>query len=114
MENLYELVFLMKRALLTGQLNDFGAMLHDAYLSKKQMNPDVAAGTAADALYEEARRNGALGGKLMGAGGGGYMLLYCETHLQHRVRAAVEALGGQFTDFAFDLAGLQCWHTQCP
>lgn len=113
MEALYDLVFQMKSALLTGKLNDFGAMLHEAYVSKKRMNPDVATGTMTDALYEEARRHGVLGGKLMGAGGGGYLLLYCATHSQHRVRAALEALGGQFTDFAFEQSGLQSWRTHC-
>jgi D-glycero-alpha-D-manno-heptose-7-phosphate kinase len=114
MESLYKLVYDMTRALLTGKLNDFGEMLHEAYLSKKCMNPHVSAGTMADVLYDEARRNGSIGGKLMGAGGGGYLLLYCETHRQHKVRAALEALGGQFTDFAFEESGLQTWSTHCP
>jgi len=114
MEALYSLVYDMKRALLTGRLNEFGEMLHAAYLSKKQMNPDVSTGSTADALYEEGLKNGAIGGKLMGAGGGGYLLLYCETHCQHKVRAALERMGGQFTDFAFDEPGLRSWRTHCP
>ena len=72
----------------------------------------MATGTIADALYEEARANGATGGKLLGAGGGGYLLLYCETDKQHGVRRALQALGGQFTDFAFDDLGLQSWRSQ--
>ncbi len=58
------------------------------------MNPDVAAGTIADELYAEARRHGAIGGKLLGAGGGGYLLIYCETGRQHEVRQALQRLGG--------------------
>jgi len=114
MESLYNLVYDMKRALLTGKLNEFGEMLHEAYLSKKRMNPHVSAGTTTDVLYDEAKRNGSIGGKLMGAGGGGYLLLYCETHCQHKVRTALEALGGHFTDFAFEESGLQTWRTHCP
>jgi len=114
MDSLYSLVFDMKRALLTGRLNEFGEMLHEAYLAKKQMNPDVCSGSVADELYDEALRNGAIGGKLMGAGGGGYLLLYCETHCQHTVRAALERMGGKFTDFAFDESGLHSWRTHCP
>ena len=113
MQSLYDLVFEMKRSLLTGKLNEFGELLHEAYLSKKRMNPAVSSGTNADLLYDEARREGAVGGKLLGAGGGGYLLLYCETHCQHKVRHRLETLGGQFTDFSFEESGLQSWRTHC-
>ena len=76
------------------------------------MNPECAEGTIADQLYEQALAQGATGGKLLGAGGGGYLLLYCETDKQHDVRKALQALGGQFTDFAFDGLGLQAWRSQ--
>jgi D-glycero-alpha-D-manno-heptose-7-phosphate kinase len=75
------------------------------------MNPHVAEGTPADALYEAALKHGAVGGKLLGAGGGGYLLLFCETGKQHIVRRALEEMGGQFTDFAFDGYGLQIWRS---
>jgi D-glycero-alpha-D-manno-heptose-7-phosphate kinase len=111
MQQLYDLVFEMKEALLRGRLTIFGELLHEAYLAKKRMNPDVSAGTIADNLYEEARSCGVRGGKLLGAGGGGYLLLYCETNRQHEIRLALEAMGGQFTDFAFDNLGLQSWRS---
>jgi D-glycero-alpha-D-manno-heptose-7-phosphate kinase len=111
MRRLYDLVFEMKEAVLKGRLHEFGELLHDAYANKKRMNPDVAAGTICDRLYDEALAQGATGGKLLGAGGGGYLLLYCQTHRQHEVRQALTALGGQFTDFAFDDLGLQTWRS---
>src|SRR5262249_3457514 len=74
---LRELAYEMAEAVVDGRLNDFGTLLHDAYVNKKLMNPDIAAGTIADSLYAQARRNGAIGGKLLGAGGGGYLLIYC-------------------------------------
>ena len=111
MQRLYEMVFEMKEALLTGALDRFGEMLHEAFLNKKLMNPKVADGTPADALYEAARKHGAIGGKLLGAGGGGYLLLYCETGKQLAVRRTLEELGGQFTDFSFDGLGLQVWRS---
>lgn len=113
MRRIYALVFEMKGALLKGRLNDFGAMLHDGFVNKKRMNPDVTEGTNADLLYEEARGHGAIGGKLMGAGGGGYLLIYCETHRQHEVRKALEAAGGRFIGFSLEPAGLQVWRTRC-
>jgi D-glycero-alpha-D-manno-heptose-7-phosphate kinase len=113
MSRIYELVFEMKEALLRGSLNDFGMMLHEGFMLKKQMNPLVTDGTNAELLYEEARNHGALGGKLMGAGGGGYLLLYCHTHCQHEVRTAVEAAGGRFVGFSLEPTGLQVWRTRC-
>ena len=113
MHRLYEMVFEMKEALLKGNLDQFGRMLNEAYVNKKRMNPDITKGTIADELYDEAMRHGALGGKLLGAGGGGYLLLYCEIDRQHQVRNALEAMGGQFIDFTFDQSGLQSWRSRC-
>jgi D-glycero-alpha-D-manno-heptose-7-phosphate kinase len=109
-----ELVYEMKEALLTGHIEQLGEMFHDAYLNKKRALPDLAEGTPADMLYEAARQHGVVGGKLLGAGGGGYLLLYCETGRQQEVRRELERLGGQFTDFAFDGWGLQVWRSSAP
>ncbi len=111
MERLYEMVFEMKEALLTGSLRRFGELLNEAYENKKLMNPHIADGTLADILYETAKQHGVVGGKLLGAGGGGYLLMFCETGKQHKVRKALEELGGQFTDFSFDGLGLQVWRS---
>jgi D-glycero-alpha-D-manno-heptose-7-phosphate kinase len=111
MQAMYQLVFEMKEALLRGRLHHFGELLHEAYVNKKRVNPDVASGTIADDLYEEARCWGAVGGKLLGAGGGGYLLLYCETDRQHEVRQALEAMGGVVSGVAFEDSGLQTWRS---
>lgn len=111
MQRIYTLVHDMKSALLRGNLTLFGELLHEGFVHKKLMNPDITTGTRADELYEIARRHGAIGGKLMG--GGGYLLLYCETHRQHDVRKSLERAGGVVSNFAFDLRGLQVWHTRC-
>ena len=107
------MAFEMKEALLKGNLDEFGLMLNEAYINKKRMNPDVTAGTIADELYEAARAKGALGGKLLGAGGGGYLMLYCEVRHQHAVRQALESMGGQVIDIAFENHGLQSWRSRC-
>jgi D-glycero-alpha-D-manno-heptose-7-phosphate kinase len=111
MHRMYEMVYEMKEALLTGALDRFGAMLHEAYVNKQMMNPHVADGTPADALYAAARKNGVIGGKLLGAGGGGYLLLFCETSKQAKVRLALEEMGGQFAEFSFDGLGIQVWRS---
>ena len=65
--------------------------------------------TQIDQLYEEALKGGALGGKLLGAGGGGYLLLYCPYNVRHKVAARMEAAGGQLADWNFELRGAQSW-----
>ncbi len=62
-----------------------------------------------DEAYSEARRAGALGGKVTGAGGGGYMLFYCEFHKKHRVAERLTKMGAQVTEFAFEHDGLTTW-----
>jgi D-glycero-alpha-D-manno-heptose-7-phosphate kinase len=111
MKRLREITYEMKEALLTGQLGHFGELLHEAYINKKRMNPHITEGTSADLLYETALDHGAVGGKLCGAGGGGYLLLYCETGKQRQVTCALEKLGGQFANFSFDGMGLQVWRS---
>ena len=103
-----QLAIAMKNALLLGQIDEFGSLLHQAWCSKKRFSskitdPDI------DKLYETARENGAIGGKLLGAGGGGYLLLLCQFDKRHIVAEKLEQLSGKITDFAFDFNGLQTW-----
>ncbi len=62
-----------------------------------------------DDLYEAARGAGALGGKVTGAGGGGYLLLYCRSDRKHEVAAKMRELGAGVEEFAFEGAGLRTW-----
>ena len=62
-----------------------------------------------DELYELALSKGALGGKLTGAGGGGYILLFCDFTKKHRLIEALEFAGASVTEFAFDSKGLTTW-----
>ena len=107
MKHLHEMAFEMRDAVEAGDLDGLGAMLHQAYENKKLMNPHIAEGTPIEALFEVARRAGAAGGKICGAGGGGYLLLACAPERQPEVRAALEAHGGTFSDFAFSPLGVQ-------
>lgn len=98
----------LKNALLKGKLNDFGALLNDAWINKKKM-ADQISDSHIDELYEVARKHGALGGKISGAGGGGYMFFYCPFDQKHIVAEQLEKMGGQVVNFHFDLQGLQTW-----
>ena len=103
-----QLAMEMKNLLLRGDLNTFGELLHVAWESKKRFSPRITT-SVIDELYEEAHKHGALGGKLVGAGGGGYMLLYCEFEKKHDVAAALKKMGAIPTDFAFEAHGVQNW-----
>ncbi len=72
-------------------------------MSSKITNPQI------DMLYDEAKKAGALGGKLLGAGGGGFLLVYCPYNVKHQVARRLEAAGGQLMDWNFELRGAQSW-----
>lgn len=107
MKQLHEMAFEMRGAVERGDVDALGRMLQDAYEAKTRMNPHIAEGTPIERLFEVARESGALGGKICGAGGGGYLLLACRPERQPAVRAALERLGGQLAPFSFDRSGVQ-------
>ena len=102
------LAYAMKDELLKGNLNSFGKLLDYGWQSKKRMSSKIS-NPQIDELYEEAKKAGALGGKLLGAGGGGYLLLFCPYNVKHRVAARMEQVGGQLADWNFELRGAQAW-----
>ncbi|MCX7708731.1 MAG: GHMP kinase [Clostridia bacterium] len=108
MEELKALSHAMKRELLRGNLNHFGSLLNDCWENKKRLSSKIS-NPEIDTLYEEALKQGALGGKLLGAGGGGYLLVYCPYSKKHLVARRLEELGGQITDWNFELDGMQSW-----
>ncbi len=111
MEELKRLTVEMKNALLQGRLDDFGHLLDEAWLNKKKMAAQIS-NSEIDALYETARKHGALGGKITGAGGGGYMFLYCRFGTKHIVARELEKLGAEVVEFSFDQRGLRTWEVR--
>jgi D-glycero-alpha-D-manno-heptose-7-phosphate kinase len=94
----------MLHALKRGDLRAFGEMLHEGWEAKKRVNEDISNGRI-DELYAAARLHGAIGGKITGAGGGGFLLLYCEAEHQARVREALAERNVKEMAFAFDTDG---------
>jgi D-glycero-alpha-D-manno-heptose-7-phosphate kinase len=109
MKHLHVMAYEMRDAIESGDLDSLGAMLRLAYENKKRMNPHIAEGTPIEALFEVAHDAGAQGGKICGAGGGGYLLLYCRSDRQPAVRDALERHGGQMADFSFSPSGVEAW-----
>jgi len=98
----------MKKALLLGQVDAIGELLHQAWENKKKLDPEIS-NPRVDRLYQLARREGAIGGKMPGAGGGGYFLLLTRFDRKHRVAATLEKHGGQVVPFQFERRGLLAW-----
>jgi D-glycero-alpha-D-manno-heptose-7-phosphate kinase len=98
----------MKNELLRGNIDEMGRLLDEGWQLKKQF-ADGISNRRVDALYARAREAGALGGKLVGAGGGGYILLFCDFARRAQVARAVQASGGRVTEFSLEAAGLQSW-----
>ena len=103
-----ELAVAMKNALLKRQVHEFGDLLHQAWQAKKRMSDRISS-SQIDEMYDEAMRVGALGGKVTGAGGGGFMLFYCRYDRKHRVADRLTEMGAKVTEFAFEPRGLRTW-----
>jgi D-glycero-alpha-D-manno-heptose-7-phosphate kinase len=103
----------MKNALLTNHLSEFGNLLHCVWTSKKKLSNRIS-NPLIDELYEEARKKGALGGKITGAGGGGYIVFYCDFEKRHKVAERLCSMGVFPTEFAFEADGMQTWRTNEP
>src|SRR5262249_48841402 len=82
-----ELAERMRRMLEEGDLEGFGRLLHEGWEYKKRISSMIS-NAAIDRMYWIAREHGAIGGKITGAGGGGFMLLYCDEEKQAAVREA--------------------------
>jgi D-glycero-alpha-D-manno-heptose-7-phosphate kinase len=108
MAKLCEIAHKLRDILTVGRdLNEFGHLLHQAWELKKSMEGAIS-NERIDQQYDRALRAGALGGKLLGAGGGGFLLFYCEPHLQDRVRAELKELDE--LPFSFDPEGSKVIH----
>ena len=93
-----------KAALEQGEVDRFGELLHVHWETKKKRSPKMT-DPFIDRCYETARQNGALGGKLIGAGGGGFFMFYCANSDKPRLYRAMCQLGLKPTTFNIDYEG---------
>jgi D-glycero-alpha-D-manno-heptose-7-phosphate kinase len=93
-----------RELLQAGELDRFGALLDAAWQHKRRFAAGVTTPRIED-YYALARRNGALGGKIAGAGGGGFLMLYCEEGTVDRVQSALAEKGVRCLDYAFEADG---------
>lgn len=109
MHKLKEQAYLMKEAVLKGQFDQFGELLDFGWRYKKQLASGVS-NPHIDEIYEAALACGAVGGKVTGAGGGGYLALYCPDTTRHAVMdRLLDSFGGRFERYEFCNHGLISW-----
>src|SRR5690606_35777657 len=94
-------------------VHGYGKLLHSAWQSKRQMS-DLISDPGIEQIYDCAIANGALGGKILGAGGGGYFMFFAPHFERYRVCRALSELGYDSERIAFDEGGLVSWKTRMP
>lgn len=87
-----------------GQVDMLGELFHIHWETKKKRSPNMS-NPFIDECYEVARKNGALGGKLIGAGGGGFLMFYCKNGEKHKVVESIQKMGLKWERFRFDFDG---------
>lgn len=108
MHKLKEQAIMMKEALLKNDLDEIGNILNIGWEYKKQMAKGITTQLFED-VYASALKAGAIGGKISGAGGGGYIFFYCPQNTRYNVIEALNKFGGKVRRFEFTLSGLKTW-----
>jgi D-glycero-alpha-D-manno-heptose-7-phosphate kinase len=106
-----ELAFEVKKVLQKGELYELGQLLHKSWECKKKLDKNVS-NSVIEKIYDFARKKGAIGGKISGAGGGGHILFCCYPEKRPIVAKALEKKGCNIIRFDFDFEGLSVWKVQ--
>ncbi len=99
---------MMKEALLKGRVHEIGEILDFGFTQKRAMAEGISNSLMED-IYESARKAGASGGKISGAGGGGFMIFYCPANTKFTVMESLAAFGGYCKNYQFVDHGLTTW-----
>jgi D-glycero-alpha-D-manno-heptose-7-phosphate kinase len=108
MHQLKEQARMMKEALLKGRLNEIGEILDYGFKQKRNMAKNIS-NEQIETLYEAAKKAGATGGKISGAGGGGFMIFYCPGNSRYKVIETLNNFGGEVKPYFFTREGLRTW-----
>lgn len=108
MHKLKEQAYELKEVILTNQLDEIGKILHKGWEHKRQMAKGIST-PLFEEIYNTAIAAGATGGKISGAGGGGYIFFYCPNNTRFDVIKALDHLGGYAQPYSFTKKGLETW-----
>jgi D-glycero-alpha-D-manno-heptose-7-phosphate kinase len=92
-------------------LDNFGELLHKGWLAKKSLSSKIS-NKNIENYYMTSRKHGVLGGKLLGAGGGGHLLLFSKSDEKFNVIKELEKIGGEIVRFHFNPKGLEVWKVE--
>jgi D-glycero-alpha-D-manno-heptose-7-phosphate kinase len=109
MDRIKELAHEMKRALLLGDMATFGGLLDEGWRAKKRMAEGIT-NPRLDEVYASAKEAGALGGKVSGAGGGGFMFFLADPSRRFAVQDALQRHGAEVVNFTFVQEGMRAWN----
>lgn len=108
MHQLKQQAQMMKEALLKGKISEIGEILDFGFQQKRKMAEGIS-NNLMDEIYETAKKAGATGGKISGAGGGGFMIFYCPANTKYNVIKSLEKFGGYHKNYQFVKHGLKTW-----
>lgn len=108
MHQLKQQAILMKEAVLKGNLDDIGEIFDFGHKQKIKMAEGIS-NPLMEEIYMAAKNAGATGGKISGAGGGGYMIFYCPCHTKYNVIKELKKFGGENRNYQFVKHGLKTW-----
>ena len=108
MHHLKDQARMMKEALLQGKLDEIGVILNYGFEQKRNMAANIS-NSDIEKVYAAAKTAGATGGKISGAGGGGFMFFYCPGNTRHAVIKTLNTFGGVVSDYSFTEHGLTTW-----
>lgn len=108
MHQLKQQSLMMKEALLKGRLHEIGEILDFGFHQKRKMAEGIS-NDMVEEIYETAKKAGATGGKISGAGGGGFMIFYCPGNSKYHVMETLVAFGGHCKSYQFVDHGLTTW-----
>ena len=108
MHQLKQQALMMKEALLKGKLDEIGEILDFGFENKRKMAEGISI-PLMEEIYQTAKASGASGGKISGAGGGGFMIFYCPGNSKYDVMKSLEKFGGRSRDYQFVEHGLTTW-----
>lgn len=101
---------MMKEALLKGKLNEIGEILDYGFQQKRKMAANIS-NPLIEEIYDAAKKAGATGGKISGAGGGGFMIFYCPAQTRYSVISALQPFNGMIKNYQFTQQGLTTWRS---
>jgi len=111
LETMVGLVYKLRDCIEAGDLDSFGALLHENWLLKQRLASGITTPQITN-TYDAGLAAGALGGKLLGAGGGGFMLFYAPENVHDALDAAMHSVGATPFDFNMETEGSKLIHIE--